>query len=90
MVNDMNNIKQILLKRLKSKGIDANIVPGFINNLANTISFNPQMNHLQINKRLHFLGWDDFELDYHTLQLATAILETEGLKGLGFRSNLIV
>ncbi len=90
MVNDMNSIKQILLERLKSKGVDANIVPGFISNLANAISFNPQMNHLQINKRLHFLGWDDFELDYHTLQLATAILETEGLKGLGFRSNLIV
>ena len=40
------------------------------------------MNHLQINKRLQFLGWNDFELDYHTLQLAIACFEAEGLKSL--------
>ncbi len=89
-MNDMSIIRRILLKRLKEKGIEANIVPGFISNLANTISFEPQMNLLQINKRLHFLGWDDFELDYHTLQLATALLETEGLKDLEIKSNPIL
>jgi hypothetical protein len=40
------------------------------------------MNHLQINKRLHFLGWDDFEMDYHTLQLAKACFEAESLNSL--------
>ena len=41
------------------------------------------MNLLQINKGLHLLGWDNFELDYHTLQLAIACFEAEGLKSLG-------
>jgi len=40
------------------------------------------MNLLQVNKRLHLLGWDSFELDYHTLQLAIAYFEAEGLKGV--------
>ena len=42
----------------------------------------PNMNHLQINKRLQFLGWDDFEMDYHTLQLAKECFEAESLKSL--------
>jgi len=29
----------------------------------------------EVNKRLHFLGWDDFDLDDHTLQLIIANLE---------------
>jgi hypothetical protein len=40
------------------------------------------MNLLHVNKRLHSLGWDGFELDYHTLQLAIACFEAEGLKTL--------
>jgi hypothetical protein len=35
---------------------------------------------VQVNKRLHYLGWDDFDLDYHTLELAVAFFEIEGLK----------
>jgi hypothetical protein len=35
-----------------------------------------------VNNQLHLLGWDDFELDYRTLELATAYIETEGLKNL--------
>jgi hypothetical protein len=38
------------------------------------------MNHAQVNEQLHFLGWDDVELDYHTLQLAIACFEAEGLE----------
>jgi len=45
------------------------------------------MNLLQVNKRLHLLGWDSVELDYHTLQLAIACFEAEGLKGLENRDR---
>lgn len=41
------------------------------------------MNLLEMNERLHYLGWDDFELDHYTLQLATACFEAKGLKSLG-------
>jgi hypothetical protein len=38
------------------------------------------MNHLQTNKRMQLLGWDDFDLDYHTLQLAIACFEAGSFK----------
>jgi len=72
----------ILIKRLENKGIEPSIIHGFIRDLANTILPNPHMNLFQVNKRLHLLGWDSFELDYHTLQLAIACFEAEGLKSL--------
>jgi hypothetical protein len=58
------------------------MAPGFIRSLANTIFVNPQMDISQVNNRLHWLGWDDVELDYHTLQLAIACFEKSGPKEL--------
>lgn len=78
----MERLIRILIKRLERKGIEPSIIHGFIRDLANTTLSNPHMNLLQVNKRLHLLGWDSFELDYHTLQLAIACFEGEGLKGL--------
>jgi len=73
---------RILIKRLEKKGIEQGIIHGFIRDLANTILVNPHMNLLQVNKQLHFLGWDGFELDNHTLELAIACFEAEGLESL--------
>jgi len=72
-----------LIKRLEEKGLEPSIVHGFIRDLANTILPNHHMDLIQVNKRLHLLGWNNFELDYHTLQLAIACFEAEGLKSLG-------
>jgi len=76
----LNQLTQILIERLEKNGIEPSIIHGFIRDLANTISVNPYINLLQANNRLHFLGWDSFELDYHTLQLAIACFEAEGLE----------
>jgi len=38
------------------------------------------MDLLQAINRLRYLGWNDFELDYHTYQLAKECLENKGLK----------
>lgn len=62
--------------------MEKNTILGFILSLKSCLIDNPNMNNFQINKRLQFLGWDDFELDYHTLQLAIACFEAEGLKSL--------
>jgi hypothetical protein len=40
------------------------------------------MNLSQINRQLRYLGWNGIELDYHTLQLAIACLEEEGLENM--------
>ena len=57
-------------------------MPGFIRSLVNSCSNDPQMSLSQINRRLRYLGWEGIELDYHTLQLAIACLEDEGLENM--------
>ncbi len=76
----LSELTQVLFDRLEKKEMDPSTIPGFIRNLANTVLINPHMNHAQVNEQLHFLGWDDVELDYHTLQLAIACFEAEGLE----------
>jgi len=78
MVYDLNQLTQILIERLEKKGMEPSITHGLIRDLANTILVNPHMNLLQINKRLHLLGWDSFQLDYHTLE----VLKTDQPAGL--------
>jgi hypothetical protein len=79
----MKQIKEILFQRLENKGIDLKFVPGFIRTLANSFWAEPDMTLSQINRRLHYLGWAEVELDYHTWQLTIACLEDCGLKGSG-------
>ncbi len=79
-MNFSSEHKQILTHRLEKKGIAKNTIPGFLWSLKSCLLDNPDMNHWQANERLQFLGWDDFDLDYHTLQLAIACFETEGFK----------
>lgn len=78
----MEQVITILLERLEKKGIEPCTVHGFMKDLANTILLSPDVNLLQVNERLHLLGWDSVEMDYHTLQLAIACFEAKGLKGL--------
>jgi hypothetical protein len=75
----MQPLKQILFRRLEEQGIDACNIPGFIRSLAGAVLNNPGMNLDQINQRLHYLGWDGLDMDYHTFQLAIACFEAEGM-----------
>jgi hypothetical protein len=79
-MNFLSENTQVLMRRLEMKGIEQNAIPGFVWSLKSCLSDNPDMNHLQTNKRMKLLGWDDFDLDYHTLQLAIACFEAEGFK----------
>jgi hypothetical protein len=81
----MGNLKQILIKRLENKGIGLSIIPCFIRDLANSLLIDPNMTFFQVNKRLHYLGWNDFDLDYQTLQLTIACFEFEGLKSSEYK-----
>ena len=79
----MDNISHLtlnLIERLEKQGIEQSVMPGFIRSLVHTIFLDPDLNLVQVNRKLHLLGWDGFELDYHTLQLAIACFEAEGLK----------
>jgi len=54
------------------------MIYSFIRDLANTIVANPSMNRIEVNNHLHVLGWHSFELDYRTLELATACFKVKG------------
>jgi len=75
-----------LIHKLIENGVEASLIPGFIRSLANACLINPDMSHSQANERLKYLGWDDIEIDYHTLQLAINSLENKGLSQLEYKS----
>ena len=77
--HELNRLTEILIQRLEKKGVEQTAIPGFIRNLANIISVTPHMSLREVNRRLHLLGWTDFELDDHTLQLTIASFEAEAL-----------
>ena len=71
----MDQISEILLRRLKKKGLTTVAIPGFIRDVSHNISENRSIELLEINRKLSFLGWDSIELDDHTLQLIIASFE---------------
>ena len=71
------DIERTLINELKGKGIDNNIIPRFIKDLAYSFQIDPSVSLSDVNDRLHFLGWDEVEMDYHTLQLAIASFERD-------------
>jgi hypothetical protein len=55
--------------------MELSLIPGFIRSLTNSFAYYPHVNLLEVNNRLRYMGWDDFELDYFTFQLAIECLE---------------
>lgn len=74
----MERIITTLIERLVGKGMEINTIPAYIRDLVNILAMNSHLSLEELNDRLRSLGWDDFELDDHTLQLILANFETEG------------
>jgi len=77
MEEHCKEIEKILVNELKGKGIDNDIIPRFIKDMAYSFQIDPHVSLSDVNERLRFLGWEDVELDYHTLQLAVASFERD-------------
>ena len=73
----MENLKLLLIDRLKSKGMDPSLIPAFLKALKSLISSEPGIEPTQVNLKLHSLGWDEVAIDYHCLQIAIACLEAD-------------
>ncbi len=71
----MSQLTQILKERLEEKGMAPEEISGFIRDLTKALHVNPHSNHLHLNEHLHLLGWNDFELDYRTFEIASACFE---------------
>jgi len=87
MESNQVDIEQLLLQRLEKIGIEQNLIPGFIKDLSNSFFIDPEMDLVRAVSRLRYLGWDDFDLDYHTYQLAKECLENKGLGANGEHSK---
>lgn len=79
----MDQIIRIYIERLAKMGMEVSIIPAYIRDLANTLSFNADLSLPELNRKLQQLGWSDFELDNHTLQLIMAHLEAEDILSSG-------
>ena len=82
-----HELRQLLIQRLSHKGLEKNLIPGFLRSLANSIDIGQNSNFAHINKHMRHIGWDDIDLDYHTFELARNCLEAEGFVGLEYKSS---
>ncbi len=73
----MDEFKQILLDRLIKAGADSSSLGGILKVLSKLLFFDPDIDPAAANERLHYLGWPEVDVDYHTLQLALACFEME-------------
>ena len=71
-MEDTNEIMKVFVTHLKEKGLDPGMIPVFIRDLAHAINNHDEP--WEINSNLHLMGWNEFELDYRTLELADACL----------------
>jgi hypothetical protein len=76
-INLMENLKLLLIDRLKSKGMDTALIPAFLKALTSLISSEPGIEPVVANQKMHSLGWDEVTVDYHCLQIAIACLEAD-------------
>ena len=74
------DMKDILLQRLREKGVDSLIIRRFIKDLIFAFSSNPEMSPFELENYLRQIGWEDIKLDYQTYQLAIACHENGNLE----------
>jgi hypothetical protein len=73
----MEDLKQILIKRLNSQGLEPDDLPLLLRDLTTLLASDSEMGTEALNARLNVLGWHKAKLDYQSLQLALAWVETE-------------
>jgi len=73
----MEDLKLLLIDRLKSMGMDPSLIPAFFKALTNVISSEPSIEPAQATQKFHSLGWNEVVIDYHCLQIAIACHEAD-------------
>jgi hypothetical protein len=85
----MKPLTKIFIQRLTDLGIDGNQLPGFVREMVSCRQRYPNINLYRMNQLLSYLGWQPFELDYHTFSLGMACLELEDLEHLADSGRLL-
>jgi hypothetical protein len=71
------DLYQLFISRLQQQGINSDEAPALLRDLSNIIESSPGMYSAGISSKLQLLGWNGVALDYQTLQLALAWIESE-------------
>jgi hypothetical protein len=71
------DLYQFLISRLQQQGINSDEAPAILRDLSNIIESTPGMDSVGISSKLQLLGWNGVALDYQSLQLALAWIESE-------------
>jgi len=71
------DLYQLLISRLQQQGINSDEAPALLRDLSNIIESSPGMDSAGISSKLQLLGWNGVALDYQSLQLALAWIESE-------------
>jgi hypothetical protein len=69
------DLKKILLDRLEQKGVEPVLIPGLLKNILATLKDRPDITHEEVSEKLHYIGWNDFDLDENTMQIIIADYE---------------
>jgi hypothetical protein len=78
LTGDMTtDLHKLLCDRLQQQGVNVNEVPALLRNLSKIFESNPGIDLATINSKLQLLGWNSVTLDYQSLQLALAWMESE-------------
>ena len=67
----------LLISRLRKQGVNNDEAPALLRDLFNIIESSPGIDSTAASSRLQFLGWNGVTLDYQSLQLALAWIESE-------------
>jgi len=70
-------LKPLLIERLQQQGIEPGDLPLFLRDLAVLLRSSSEIDTTTLNARLNILGWHNAKLDYQSLQLALAWIETD-------------
>ena len=66
------DLKKTLLERLEKKGVEPVLIPGLLKNILATLKEKPDITHKEVSDKLHYIGWNNFDLDENTLQIIIA------------------
>jgi len=73
-VQRAQHLRTLLAERLERQGVEQAQMSGFFRELTKLMSEFPDVSLPAVNARLHYLGWTDVTLDYHSMQLAVFCL----------------
>jgi hypothetical protein len=71
------DLYQLLISRLRQQGVNNDEAPAFLRDLSKIIESSPGIDSAAASSKLQLLGWGGVALDYQSLQLALAWIESE-------------